>query len=478
MRLCTSSSSMCWPARASRVRGVIAASWRYGSTATTPSSPSAPARGGDGAVLADQQDGGADHLGPVLQPVITLVGHRCRREVAEAERSVGADQQVIGVDLAVGDPGDVEVVQVCPQLGKGVVTDIVLDGGGQRCAVRAHHHERITASGAARRDQGGDAHAGSLGEEGHEPLVLDELDPAQPGRALGVAVPGESPEVGQQLAVPGVAAVDLDRQRPVLVGAREQHDALGVHGGRGEVLDGHAEALQGEADARCGRAAARRPDGHVHDGGGEEPHGDGGHATGGERDAEEHRCHHLTGDEPSPEVAEGSAEVGRGGGDGGRGDGQRPGREHGCRVDVGEPAQDVPGPAGDDGADDRRDGDGDGAGGEEVTGQRRASAHDGNDGQGQRPDHGDPEQQVPDRGEEVGELGEDIGEPEVEVGTQGRQRGGDDEQQQAGDGQRDVSGSSRPRLVLGRARTAAAPAAGGSGRRPHASGSPRTDRKS
>ena len=86
----------------------------------------------------------------------------------------------------------------------------------QRHAVGPDDDEGVALPGAAGRDEPGHAHAGPLGEQRDEPLVLDELEAAQAHGALGVAVPGQPPDVGEQLAVPRVAPVDLDRQRPVV----------------------------------------------------------------------------------------------------------------------------------------------------------------------------------------------------------------------------------------------------------------------
>jgi hypothetical protein len=124
-------------------------------------------------------------------------------------------------------------------------------------AARPHHHERVAAPGAARGDELGDVHAGPRGEQGDEPLVLDQLEPAQPGRSLHAAVPGQAPHVGEQLGVPRVPPVHLDEQGSGGVGALEQQDALRLHRCLGEGVDVDSQLGEGEADARRRRAAAR-----------------------------------------------------------------------------------------------------------------------------------------------------------------------------------------------------------------------------
>ena len=74
--------------------------------------------------------------------------------------------------------------------------------------------EGVALPGAPRRHDAWHTHAGPLGEQRHEPLVLDQLDPRQPGRALAAPVPRQAPQRRQQLGVPGVAAVDLDVSGP------------------------------------------------------------------------------------------------------------------------------------------------------------------------------------------------------------------------------------------------------------------------
>ncbi len=62
-------------------------------------------------------------------------------------------------------------------------------------AVRSDDDERVALSGAPRRDEPGRRTPARSVEQGHEALVLDELDAAEPGRALRAAVPDEAPDV-------------------------------------------------------------------------------------------------------------------------------------------------------------------------------------------------------------------------------------------------------------------------------------------
>ena len=109
------------------------------------------------------------------------------------------------------------------------------------------------------------SHPGPLGQQGDEPLVLDELESAQPRRPLRAAVPQQPPHRGEQLGIPGIASVDLDRQRPDIVGGGEQHDARAVHRHRLELAGVDAELAQCPFDAGVRRAPTGRPDDEVHD---------------------------------------------------------------------------------------------------------------------------------------------------------------------------------------------------------------------
>ena len=140
-----------------------------------------------------------------------------------------------------------------------------LQPGPQRDAVGADDDEGVATTGAAGGDEVGDADAGAVGEQRDEPLVLDQLEPAQADLRLGVPVPGQPPQVGEELAVPGVPAVDLHGERAVGVGAVELERALTAHRGRGQLVDVQPEARQREADAGRRRPAAGRADDHVHD---------------------------------------------------------------------------------------------------------------------------------------------------------------------------------------------------------------------
>ena len=62
----------------------------------------------------------------------------------------------------------------------------------QRHALGSHDDQGVAAPGAAGRHQSGHAHAGPLGEQRHEALVLDEIDAAASGGALAAAVPRPS----------------------------------------------------------------------------------------------------------------------------------------------------------------------------------------------------------------------------------------------------------------------------------------------
>ena len=152
------------------------------------------------------------------------LGHRRRREVTEPDRAVVADDDAIEVDAAVGDPGVVEPVELGPQAGDGAVVD---RRSRARCArarpAAATPSGRTTTRASPRPALPAVTRWGTRTPARSASSVMNPSCSTSSSRlsravALGVAVPRQPPEVGQQLAVPGVAAVDLDGQRPVDVG--------------------------------------------------------------------------------------------------------------------------------------------------------------------------------------------------------------------------------------------------------------------
>ena len=110
-------------------------------------------------------------------------GARCPRRRAARARSTTPSSCA-----AVGSPG-----------ARGTVVQDEQRVAGRRLA-RGHDRAR--------------RHAGLGGEQRDERLVLDRLHAREPQPRAGALVPERAPELRQQLAVVGVAAVDLDEQRP------------------------------------------------------------------------------------------------------------------------------------------------------------------------------------------------------------------------------------------------------------------------
>ena len=215
----------------------------------------------------------------------------------------------------VGDAGVVQPAELTPQRVERVIAQRLAGCRGvdpiERVAGGPDDDERVALTGAAGGHQLLDTNAGPLGEQRHEPLVLDELDPGEPRRALAAAVPREAPQRRQQLGVPGIAAVDLDVQRAAGVVTDEVDDAGVVAGRRLQVGDLDAELVQGQLDPRARRAPAGRADDEVHDRRGQEADHRRGHTAAGTRRAQHDDADDLPDEQPPTEVADRSAEVGR-----------------------------------------------------------------------------------------------------------------------------------------------------------------------
>ena len=269
-------------------------------------------RAGDGEcpLLAERGDGQRQHLRLVLELAGRRGGDGGRRQIAEAERPVGMPDDPVEIDLSVGDAGVVQQRQLRPQRGEARLVNGSEPGRvAERFADRADDDERIAAPGAARCHEVRDAGTRPLGEHGHEPLVLDQLEARVLSEAFGVAVPHEPPHGGEQLSVPGVAAVHLDQERPVRVVTIEEHGTVRLHRCRREVVDVHAQLLQRQPDARRVRASARRAEGEVHTSSSEQSDGDSGDRTESDGRAESDHSHCLPEQQPSTEMAERAGEV-------------------------------------------------------------------------------------------------------------------------------------------------------------------------
>ncbi len=299
----TSSSSTSWSASAARARPGIAASCTYGSTGNSPSSPSArraaAAARSSPTSSSDTHRTWARSCSMSDSSAATVADERSPKPIVPSSRATSRSRSTRPWAMPASWRRRRSYHSASMAASRAVPVQ-----AAERHAIGPDDDERVALPGAAGGDQPGHAHAGAVGEEGHEPFVLDELQAAQAHGALGVAVPGQPPRVGEQLAVPGVTPVHLHRQRPVLVGGIELQRPLRVHRRRGQLVDADPEAFQRDPDARRRRAAARRTDRQVDGGRGEQADGDGGDATGGGRRPEQHRPEQLQPDEPPPEVAE------------------------------------------------------------------------------------------------------------------------------------------------------------------------------
>ena len=162
------------------------------------------------------------------------------------------------------DAGGVQPVDLLPESGDGVFVDRARCVGAGRSrrdgvADRAHDDQGVATSRTPGGDDDGDVGAGPLGEQGDQRFVLDELDPTVADRPLDPPVPQAPPHVGQQPGVPGIAAVHLDVQRPVVVVALEQHHSFPLYRRRRQIVDDEPEVAEGEPDPRHGRAAPGDP---------------------------------------------------------------------------------------------------------------------------------------------------------------------------------------------------------------------------
>ena len=238
----------------------------------------------------------------------------------------------IEIETAVHDAGIVQPPELAPQRSDAdVVGDRpavgITEHGRQRRTRRSDDDQSVTTAGAARGHERRHVHAGALGQQRDEALVLDEVDAAEPGAALAAAIPGEPPERRQHLGIPRVAPVDLDEQRSVAIAALEQHDTFALHRRRRQVGDPNAQLGQGEGDPRFGRTPSGRSVHEVDDRRRQRAGGERGDGARGHGDLGEQGGHHLRADEPPAEVAERPAQMRRGRRDHRAGDDEQSGRE-------------------------------------------------------------------------------------------------------------------------------------------------------
>ena len=168
----------------------------------------------------------------------------------------------------MGDPDGVEPSKVSPDAFQELVVDLVGIERAEWVAGGLGHEQRVALGGRPGRHHREHRDPGPLGQQGDEGLVLDLLAAAQ-RQVGGVApVPQRGPGGGEQLAVPGVPAVDLHQQRaPVWrLGGGDGHPA-GLQRRLPEPGRFHAQLGQGVGDLVKGEAARRGAEQQVDDGG-------------------------------------------------------------------------------------------------------------------------------------------------------------------------------------------------------------------
>ena len=168
---------MSGPTTPPQTRVGIAASCRYGSTTSTPSSPrvaraKAAARSWPTSRIGRSTPGpgpGADRPA-TRSPTPT--------KITEPDRAVVVSDEAVEVKPAVGDAGVVQAPQVSDHRLATVVSLTGAGPGRRRHAVGADNNERIAPPSAAGRDEPGHPHPGPLRQQRDETLVLDEFGPA------------------------------------------------------------------------------------------------------------------------------------------------------------------------------------------------------------------------------------------------------------------------------------------------------------
>jgi hypothetical protein len=117
--------------------------------------------------------------------------------------------------------------------------------------------EGVTALGDRRRHQVRRAHAGPLGQQEQEGLVLDLLEAGEGEGRAAVPVPDEPPELVEQPAVGGVPSGDPNGEPAGGVLALERELAVRAAGDRNELVDLEAEVGERQAHPVAGRGAER-----------------------------------------------------------------------------------------------------------------------------------------------------------------------------------------------------------------------------
>ena len=185
---------------------------------------------------------------------------------------VRPDDDPLAVELAVGDPEIVERAHRPPDVAHELVVDLGRVDRTERASGHLAHQQRVALGGHPGRHDRQDRHPRPLGQQGHERLVLDLLQPAEPQGGSLAPVPERRPDRGEELAVPRVPAVHLGEQRRALRGRRhDERDAARFERRVPEVGRLDAEVIQGRGDLVEREATRRRAEDQVHDRGRAQP---------------------------------------------------------------------------------------------------------------------------------------------------------------------------------------------------------------
>ena len=302
--------SSCWSCRAlrvSRIRTLPAAG-----TAAPQRVRLADHVGGgcDRPIGVHCERGGHEQLCPVGVQGTVRRADLGGSEARERRRTIGPNDQRLGVHLPVRDTVLVEAPESTPVAAEELVVDIVSGERTERASVRVDDEDRIALVGLPRRDGRHHRDAGPLGGQREERLVLDLLEPAG-SDVLRASVPDRVPRGSDELAVRRIASEDLDEER--------------VPSGRGGEGEGHASWLERGVAGRGGvdaelvehvghlverEATAGRAEEEVHEGCRGEPDQEPRDDPDRQRGAERDRGHGADRDQPASDVTHRASQVG------------------------------------------------------------------------------------------------------------------------------------------------------------------------
>ena len=225
--------------------------------------------------LRSRQEGGAHHeLGDVDAALILARSHHDAAESVD-DHLGRIEPEQLRCQVPVGEPRGGERQDRVPG---GIEERLVRGLLVERYASDSQHDHRVAAGGSP-----GPQHLVNMNtvlsrEQCCERLVLRLLQSCQRQR-LGVAVPKSTPGLGEQLGVPGVAAVDPHHEgSPGGIGRVEDEDSGPLPSPFRQRCHLYAELLESATDGRDAGPAAGGTEQEMHDGRGQ---GAAQHAQGG-----------------------------------------------------------------------------------------------------------------------------------------------------------------------------------------------------